>query len=73
MKRSQTSQTVCTGIDMAVTPSTYYVRIKVEEGSGGVETFHTAQRLAVAVSEAFPGLTVEVAQDKVWFTSKTEG
>jgi hypothetical protein len=57
---------------MPYRPSQYWVRTKVSAGGGGVETFHAAQRLAEALARAYPGLTWEVEEDKVWASFRTE-
>lgn len=60
------------GLDMPHVPSEYWVRVKVSADGGGAETFHAAQRLAMALAQAHPGLTWEVAEDKVWASFRTK-
>jgi hypothetical protein len=50
----------------------YYVRIKFEhpEHPGGADEYHAALRLARKIAEENRGLTVEVAEDKVWGSTR---
>lgn len=54
---------------MGVTHSEYWVRVKVKyDGDSDVNTYHVAMRLAADLAHDYPGLTFEVAEDKVWAT-----
>jgi hypothetical protein len=52
---------------MGYVPGVYFVRVKVEDkDSKGGHPFHAAQAIAREIAQHYPGLTVEVAEDKVW-------
>lgn len=57
---------------MAYVPSEYWVRIKVTKAGQHENSYYAAQALAREISQEHPGLTVEVAEDKVWVSCRTK-
>lgn len=51
---------------MPVVTSAYWVRVRVTGDESGVNTYHSALDLAATLAQEHPGLTFEVAEDKVW-------
>lgn len=62
------SCTAESGVDVPYRPSEYWVRVRVTDTGSGVETYSAANSLAQRLAEQNPGLTFEVAEDKVWST-----
>ena len=55
-------------VDMPVVDSEYWVRVKVTENMKGTRdnAYYAALALARDLASKNPGLTFEVAEDKVW-------
>lgn len=57
---------------MPIVPSEYWVRVRVTGAESGVSTYHSALDLADKLAHQNPGLTFEIAEDKVWASVRTK-